>query len=230
MKTKIFVTLAIIAAMLISSCSGKNYKAKLKTEIDTVSYSIGVTFGSSLKDIEMENMNIEAFAAALQDVFNEKEIKITREEAQEILNKYFLMKQYGEVKKQGEDFLNENKTKEGVISLPSGLQYKVLVQGTGPVPTANDMVKAHYHGTLLNGTVFDSSVDRGEPLQIPVTGVIKGWQEALQLMPVGSKWALYIPQDLAYGASPRPGGPIEPFAALIFEIELLEIIPQNQQQ
>jgi FKBP-type peptidyl-prolyl cis-trans isomerase FklB len=224
MKTKIFFTLAVVAVLLSSSCSNKKYKANLKTEIDSVSYSIGITFGSSLMENEMGNLSVDAFSAALNDLFTEQEVKITREEAQEVINNYFLMKQFGDNKKEGEDFLEENKSKEGVKTLPSGLQYKIITEGSGPLPKFTDVVKAHYHGTLLNGMVFDSSVERGEPLQINVNGVIKGWQEALQLMPVGSKWILYVPQELAYGATPRAGGPIEPFSALIFEVELIEIL------
>jgi FKBP-type peptidyl-prolyl cis-trans isomerase FklB len=226
MKTKIFFTLAVVTALLFSSCSNKSYKADLKTEIDSVSYSIGITFGSSLMENEMGNLSVDAFSAALNDLFTEQEVKITREEAQEVINNYFLMKQFGDNKKEGEEFLKENKSKEGVTTLPSGLQYKVITEGNGPLPKFTDIVKAHYHGTLLNGMVFDSSVERGEPLEINVNGVIKGWQEALQLMPVGSKWILYVPQELAYGATPRAGGPIEPFSALIFEVELIEIIEQ----
>jgi FKBP-type peptidyl-prolyl cis-trans isomerase FklB len=226
MKTKIFFTLAVVTALLFSSCSNKSYKADLKTEIDSVSYSIGITFGSSLMENEMGNLSVDAFSAALNDLFTEQEVKITREEAQEVINNYFLMKQFGDNKKEGEEFLEENKSKEGVTTLPSGLQYTVITEGNGPLPKFTDIVKAHYHGTLLNGMVFDSSVERGEPLEINVNGVIKGWQEALQLMPVGSKWILYVPQELAYGATPRAGGPIEPFSALIFEVELIEIIEQ----
>lgn len=226
MKTKIIFTLAVVTALLVSSCSNKKYNANLKTEIDSVSYSIGITFGSSLMENEMGDLSVDAFSAALNDLFTEQEVKITREEAQEVINNYFLMKQFGDNKKEGEDFLEENKSKEGVKTLPSGLQYKVITEGNGPLPKFTDIVKAHYHGTLLNGMVFDSSVERGEPLEINVNGVIKGWQEALQLMPVGSKWVLYVPQELAYGATPRAGGPIEPFSALIFEVELIEIIEQ----
>lgn len=228
MKAKILFSTAILAAILITSCTGRSYETNLKTELDSISYAMGITFGTSLQDIEMDTMNIEALASALYDLFNEKEVKITREEAHNYLNNYFMMKQFGSVKQEGEDFLRENKTREGVVTLPSGLQYEVLIEGTGPIPTATDIVKAHYHGTLIDGSVFDSSIDRGEPLQIQVSNVILGWQEALQLMPTGSKWRLFIPQELAYGASPRSGGPILPYSALIFEVELLEIIPQPQ--
>jgi FKBP-type peptidyl-prolyl cis-trans isomerase len=126
-------------------------------------------------------------------------------------------------KKEGETFLAANKGKEGVVTLPSGLQYKILTPGTGPKPAATDSVVCNYKGTLINGTEFDSSYKRGEPATFPVTGVIKGWTEALQLMPVGSKWQLFIPSDLAYAARGTPGGPIGPNATLIFEVELISI-------
>jgi FKBP-type peptidyl-prolyl cis-trans isomerase FklB len=129
-------------------------------------------------------------------------------------------------KKAGDAFLAENKTKEGVVTLPSGLQYKILTQGTGPKPTATDTVVCNYKGTLLDNTEFDSSYSRNQPLTIPVGGVIKGWTEALQLMPVGSKWQLFIPSDLAYG--PQAKGPIGPNSTLIFEVELLSIQPKNE--
>jgi FKBP-type peptidyl-prolyl cis-trans isomerase FklB len=130
-------------------------------------------------------------------------------------------------KKEGDAFLAANKTKEGVVTLPSGLQYKILKEGNGPKPTASDSVVCNYKGTLINGTEFDSSYKRGEPATFPVTGVIKGWTEALQLMPVGSKWQLFIPPDLAYGPRGTPGGPIGPNATLIFEVELISIKDKN---
>jgi FKBP-type peptidyl-prolyl cis-trans isomerase FklB len=130
-------------------------------------------------------------------------------------------------KKEGDAFLAANKTKEGVVTLPSGLQYKILKEGNGPRPTASDSVVCNYKGTLINGTEFDSSYKRGEPATFPVTGVIKGWTEALQLMPVGSKWQLFIPPDLAYGPRGTPGGPIGPNATLIFEVELISIKDKN---
>ena len=130
--------------------------------------------------------------------------------------------QYADNVKEGETFLAENGKKEGVVTLPSGLQYEIIKEGKGETPTESSQVKVHYHGTLIDGTVFDSSVDRGEPTQFGVTQVIAGWTEALQLMPVGSKWKLYIPQDLAYGS--RDTGTIKPFSTLIFDVELLEIV------
>ena len=131
-------------------------------------------------------------------------------------------------KKDGEAFLAVNKGKEGVVTLPSGLQYKILKEGTGPKPAATDTVACNYRGTFINGTEFDSSYKRGQPASFPVTGVIKGWTEALQLMPVGSKWQLFIPSDLAYGEPGRPG--IEPSSTLIFEVELLSIADKSKEK
>ncbi len=131
-------------------------------------------------------------------------------------------------KKEGDAFLSANKGKEGVVTLPSGLQYKILKEGTGPKPTASDSVVCNYRGTLINGTEFDSSYKRGQPATFPVSGVIKGWTEALQLMPVESKWQLFVPSDLAYGESGRPG--IEPDSTLIFEVELLSIQDKSKEK
>ena len=132
-----------------------------------------------------------------------------------------LKEQYADKVKEGEEFLAENGKREGVVTLPSGLQYEVIKEGNGDKPTASDRVKVHYHGTLIDGTVFDSSIDRGEPTSFGVTQVIPGWTEALQLMPVGSKWKLYIPSDIAYGS--RDTGTIKPFSTLIFDVELIDI-------
>lgn len=132
-----------------------------------------------------------------------------------------------ENKRAGDAFLAANKTKEGVVTLPSGLEYKIIKEGTGPKPTADDTVLCHYRGTLLDNTEFDSSYKRNEPLKIPVGGVIKGWTEAIQLMPVGSKWQLFIPSDLAYGERGAPGSPIGPNSTLIFEVELISIEPKQ---
>ncbi|MBQ8055754.1 MAG: FKBP-type peptidyl-prolyl cis-trans isomerase [Paludibacteraceae bacterium] len=153
-------------------------------------------------------------------------MELSENEAQIEINSYFqkMQEEAGkEAKDAGEKFLEENKKQEGVVTLPSGLQYKVIKQGTGDKPKATDQVRCHYHGTLIDGTVFDSSVRRGEPAVFPVNGVIQGWVEALQLMPVGSKWTLYIPYEMAYGTR-GAGQSIPPYAALIFEVELLEIV------
>ena len=197
----------------------------LKNELDTFSYSLGVTIGQNLKSQGLDSFNIEIFSQALHDLLENKDLKIKPQDAGKILNDYFqnLQARKAEMNKtEGLKFLQENAKKEGVVTLPSGLQYKILKQGTGPKPGPSDKVTTHYHGTLINGTVFDSSVERGDPATFPVNGVIAGWTEALQLMPVGSKWRLFIPPNLAYGER-GAGGAIGPNSTLIFDVELLSI-------
>jgi FKBP-type peptidyl-prolyl cis-trans isomerase FklB len=163
--------------------------------------------------------------AAMDDVYKGNDTVIDVNLANDIINKYFqgaMERKAEKAKEEGAAFLAENAKKEGVVTLPSGLQYKVVKMGDGPKPKASDKVTTHYHGTLIDGTVFDSSVERNQPASFPVGGVIQGWQEALQLMPVGSKWILYVPYNLAYGD--RGAGPkIGPYSTLIFEVELLKI-------
>lgn len=176
---------------------------------------------------DLEQINPEVLAEAIADVFNNRDIKYSPEQANQVIQSY--LQEVGEqkfiqFKNEGEAFLAENKNKAGVQVTPSGLQYEVINLGTGEKPGAGDTVRVHYHGTLIDGTVFDSSIQRGEPATFGVHQVIKGWTEALQLMPVGSKYRLYIPESLAYGAHPHPGGPIKPYMALIFDVELLEKI------
>jgi FKBP-type peptidyl-prolyl cis-trans isomerase FklB len=199
--------------------------ANLVTELDSVSYSLGVNIGENIKK-QFEDINLDNFEAGIKDVLEkESEAKINDNQAQAIINSYFSKKQQKEsesVIEEGVNYLRENAKRDGVTTLESGLQYEIINDGTGPKPTIEDNVTTHYHGTLVDGTVFDSSVDRGEPASFPVGGVIKGWTEALQLMSVGSKWKLYVPYDLAYGE--RGAGPkIGPFSTLIFEVELLSI-------
>ena len=169
---------------------------------------------------------MEDFVKGLEDVLGEKQPAISYEEAKQVINDYFMKLQQErlEINKQaGAEFLEINRHKAGVVELPSGLQYEILKQGTGAKPSASDKVKCHYHGTLINGTVFDSSVQRGEPATFGVSQVIPGWVEALQLMPVGSKWRLFIPSNLAYGEH-GAGDVIEPNSTLIFDVELLDIV------
>jgi FKBP-type peptidyl-prolyl cis-trans isomerase FklB len=173
----------------------------------------------------MKDINYMAVAKGMEDGFGGKKT-IDPYEANRIISAYMQRienESAGTNKEEGEKFLAENKTKSGVVTTASGLQYKIIREGTGPKPKPTDNVTVHYHGTLINGTVFDSSVERGEPATFPVNGVIQGWQEALQLMPVGSKWDLYIPSELAYGARPMPGSKIQANMVLIFEVELLSI-------
>lgn len=197
-----------------------------KTEEEKISYALGLSIGGSLKQSGVESLNAELFSEALQSVLSGTDAKMQGDEANALLQDFFGAKQKAAeeaMTKVGKEFLAKNKLNEGIVELESGLQYKVLTQGTGEKPTAADQVKCHYHGTLINGTIFDSSVERNEPAVFPVGGVIPGWVEALQLMEVGSKWQLFIPSDLAYGAQ-GAGGQIGPHETLIFEVELLEIV------
>jgi FKBP-type peptidyl-prolyl cis-trans isomerase FklB len=196
----------------------------LNNEVNKISYSLGVNIGQSLSEQGLKEVNGEAFAQAISDFFDGKDLAIKSDEAQMNLQEYFgkLQSEIAEVQaKAGIEFLSENAKKDGVVSLPSGLQYEIINEGDGEKPTATDTVNTHYHGTLIDGTVFDSSVQRGESISFPLNGVIKGWTEALQLMPVGSKWRLFVPSDLAYGAQGQ--GAIQPHSTLIFEVELLAI-------
>ena len=194
--------------------------------MDKVSYALGLSIGNNFQNSGINDLQIEDFVKGLKDILGGQTPEISYDEAKQVINDYFmkLQKEKFEInKKAGEDFLNINKGKAGVVTLPSGLQYQVLQKGEGPKPTASDKVKCHYHGTLINGTVFDSSVQRGEPAVFGVSQVIPGWVEALQLMPVGSKWRLFIPSDLAYGEH-GAGEAIEPNSALVFDVELLDIV------
>lgn len=199
---------------------------KLTGDMEKFSYSLGMSIAGNLIQSGVKKVNPEIFLEAFKDTFEGNMPQIMPEEANKILEEFIAKANAG----QGADnleaglkFLAENGKEEGVIELPSGLQYKVLNEGEGDLPKATDQVKCHYHGTLIDGTVFDSSVDRGEPATFPVNGVIQGWVEALQLMSTGSKWKLFIPSELAYGQQ-GAGGAIGPNTALIFDVELLEII------
>ncbi len=200
--------------------------ATLKTTADSLSAAIGVSFANSLSSQGISDINSELLTQTVKAALKGEKTAFTADEANLFIQGYFtkMMEEKGAVvRKEGEKFLEENKKKQGVVTTESGLQYQIVKTGEGPKPAATDKVKTHYHGTLTNGTVFDSSVDRGEPVEFPVNGVIKGWTEALQLMPVGSKWKLFIPYQLAYGE--RAAGPqIPAYSALVFEVELLEIV------
>lgn len=198
---------------------------KLNNEIDSVSYSLGVNIGENIKT-QFPDIDLKNFEAAIKDVLDDnKKPSISGTDAQKTIQEYFTKQQAKaseSVVEEGRKFLAENSKKENVVTLESGLQYEVIKNGEGAKPTLNDQVTTHYHGTLIDGTVFDSSVERGQPASFPVSGVIKGWTEALQLMNVGSKWRLFVPYDLAYGE--RGAGPkIGPFTTLIFEVELISI-------
>jgi len=202
-----------------------------KTEMDKVSYIIGTQIGENLKKAEID-VNLELLIQGLKDTLKGKEPALSQAYMQKVYSDWqqrMRAKQVARQKKEaaenlaaGTAFLEANKAKQGVKVLPSGLQYKVITEGTGNTPTADDKVKTHYRGTLIDGTEFDSSYKRNEPAEFRVKGVIKGWTEALQLMKEGGKWELYIPANLAYGQRGRPG--IPPNSTLVFEIELIEIV------
>jgi FKBP-type peptidyl-prolyl cis-trans isomerase FklB len=210
--------------------------AALKTPKEKFSYALGMNLGANLhkQSVDVDpNIVAQGLRAALaggKTLLTQEEAQAALTEVQNDLRKkqQEKMQVTGEAnKKEGEAFLATNKAKEGVVALPSGLEYKILKAGTGPKPTASDSVVCNYRGTLLNGTEFDSSYKRGQPATFPVGGVIKGWTEALQLMPVGSKWQLFIPSSLAYGER-GAGGDIGPNATLIFEVELMSIQPKTE--
>lgn len=192
-----------------------------------VSYSLGAVIGNNLKNqVLAEDINISQLALGLQDALQEQELSIPLQQAAQIVQHYFqkvVANQSAAAEEEQIKFLAENAQREGVTALASGLQYEVLRAGNGPIPKAKDTVVAHYEGRLLDGTVFDSSIRRGEPATFPVNALIQGWQEALQLMPTGSRWRLYIPYELGYGEQ-GAGGDIPPFATLIFDLELLQIV------
>lgn len=193
--------------------------------MDSVSYSLGVMVAQNLKQQGVKNINKESFVQAFEDVLEDNELKIDPQSASDVVNQFFVKQEESKFamnKEAGEMFLSKNKERPEVITTESGLQYEILSRGEGTKPTLSDKVKVHYHGTLTNGDVFDSSVQRGEPISFPLNGVIKGWQEGVQLMNVGSKYKFYIPYDLAYGAN-AAGAKIKPFSALVFEVELLGI-------
>lgn len=201
-------------------------KTMIKTRADKFSYAVGVNIAQSIKAQGLgDSLNVDLLTKAFQDVFSGNTLLVKGEESQAIIQEYMQEMQSKAGEKNavaGKKFLEENKKRKNVITLASGLQYEVIKEGTGEMPKETDQVTVHYHGTLISGEVFDSSVERGEPATFPVNGVIKGWVEALQLMKTGSKWKLYIPADLAYGD--RSAGPkIGPGSALIFEVELKSI-------
>jgi FKBP-type peptidyl-prolyl cis-trans isomerase FklB len=227
-------TLAIALTATLFSCGNQVKEVKsLETELDSVSYAVGLTMSSQLKK-GFDEVNVNVLTQAINNGLDSTNLLIEAKDIQNIIKTYFTKKQEEKRKEdlvkaeiyktEGVAFLEANKTKEGVKSTKSGLQYIVLKEGTGKKPNTVDKVKVHYHGTTIDGTVFDSSVDKGAPAEFGVTQVIKGWTEGLQLMTVGSKYKFFIPQELAYGERPNPRGKIKPFMALIFEVELLEIL------
>ena len=232
----------IITITILSSCNNQGVTKKaLNNDIDSVSYAIGLDMAFKLKQ-NFSEVDEDLFIQGFKNGTDSTNILIDKDKIEVILRDFFQKKQFeqqekqkaealkkieekfADVKSTGVEFLEVNRSKEGVQTTDSGLQYIVLKEGSGDKPKTNSKVKVHYHGTSIDGTVFDSSVDKGEPSEFFANQVIKGWTEGLQLMSVGSKYKFFIPQELAYGAFPRQGGPIKPFSALIFEVELLEIL------
>lgn len=232
-KVSVLVAAAVVSGMFFTSCGPKT-NVSLKSDVDSVSYAIGVSTGlgykENLKTLPGAEANVDALIAGFVQAIKGDSTKMNMEEAREYMQKYFVeasAKEANKTKEEGEKFLADNKTKSGVITTESGLQYQVITEGTGAKPTAEDHVKVHYTGTLLDGTKFDSSIDRGEPAEFPVSQVIKGWTEGLQLMPVGSKYIFWIPSDLAYGDR-GASQMIKPNSTLKFEVELLEIVNNDK--
>jgi len=231
MKIKNLILLIAGAAIILSSCGQTmTGNAKLVTDEDTLSYALGVDIANNLSRNSINELNYDAFLAGIMDVFEEKDLKMDETEIQPFIRKYFTKLREEEAQKnleEGQAFLEENKKKDGIIVTESGLQYEVIQEGTGKQPTINDKVKCHYHGTLVDGTVFDSSIDRGEPAEFALNRVIDAWKEGIPLMKEGAKFKFYVPTELGYGTRVRPGGPIKANMALIFEVELLEVLPQE---
>lgn len=217
------------------TASAMSVNAGLKTTQDSVSYSIGLFMAQNLKQQGINDLNNALLMRGLEDALKERQPQLTQAQAGQVMNS-FMQKQMAvrsaetgkasaENKQIGTAFLTENKAKPGVVTTASGLQYSIEKEGTGAKPTASDRVKVHYTGRLLDGKVFDSSVERGEPIVFGVGDVIKGWTEALQLMPIGSKWKLFIPADLAYGDR-GASADIKPGSTLVFDVELIDIVKQ----
>jgi len=234
---------ACTAALLFACGGGENstQNVTLNNEIDSVSYCLGANMATNIAK-DFSEANSLAFVKGFNDVLDSADMMIATEELQGVLQPFFQKKQeeamrkqqeeaqkmaeaqFGNVKAEGEKFMEENKTKEGVQVTESGVQYIVLKEGSGKNPSGpTSSVEVHYHGTTPDGTVFDSSVERGETVSFRLNEVIPGWTEGVQLMKEGAKYKFFIPQELAYGANPRPGGPIKPFMPLIFEIELIKV-------
>lgn len=230
-KISVFAATAIVAMGISATSCDSHKSASLKTAADSVSYAIGVSTGAgyreNLKTLPGEEANVDDLIAGFIQAIkgDSAALRMTPQAAQAYIQTYFMeasARDAEKTKEEGVKFLEENKTKPGVITTPSGLQYKVEKEGTGPKPTADDQVKVHYTGKLIDGTKFESTLDSGEPAVFEVGRVIKGWTEGVQLMPVGSKYTFWIPSELAYGAQ-GAGRDIKPNSALVFEIELLGI-------
>jgi FKBP-type peptidyl-prolyl cis-trans isomerase FklB len=228
MTIQSFFLISGTAILGLTSCQAQkkeSNKNSLSTQTDSVSYGIGLSIGQSLKKDNLNEIDADLIASGIKAVFKSDSSLMKPAQAQIVIQRY--MQANAQKKGQanlekGKKFMEDNGKKEGVITLPSGLQYQIVKAGNGAKPSSTDKVTVHYHGTLIDGKIFDSSVQRGQPAQFPVNQVILGWTEALQLMTVGSKWKLWIPANLAYGER-SPGGVIGPNETLVFDVELISI-------
>jgi len=240
MKLTTFSFCLLLASTLIfSGCnsSGSSGDVSLETKVDSVSYSLGYQNGQFLKQRGMTDINPEKLKAGLQTALEEADAQLSDAQMQQVVQNFQQeaqrktqqkkMKQAQKNQKKGEEFLAKNKEKEGVMVADNGLQYKVLEEGSGVSPDSTDKVRVNYKGTLIDGTVFDSSYERGEPVTFPLNRVIPGWTQGLQMMKEGAKYKFFIPGELAYGQNPPPRGPIGPNETLIFEVELLKVNPED---
>lgn len=233
---KLNLVLLLTASLLISfSCKNQTVttSTELNTDLDSVSFALGVYFGNQVKQSGLDELNYATLNGAMQAVLQEDSLEVmTAQEASGYLQEYFgrlQEKMAQENLEKGRQFLEENRTREEVKVLDSGLQYEVLQEGTGESPEVGDRVSTHYTGTLIDGTVFDSSVERGEPFTFTVgQGVIPAWSEIVQVMKEGARYKIYVPTELGYGERVRPGGAIKPNDALIFEIELIEVLEEAE--
>lgn len=229
----IALSILVSATILLVSCGGgkPNYKASIKTDSDSASYYLGINLGTQIANSDFGDFNIDALAKGVQEAINTGK-EVDEQKMQEIstyLNKYFMnlqTKAGQKALKEGQDFLEANKKKQGVVTLPSGVQYEIVKEGTGPKPAKEDQVDVVYHGTLIDDTVFDSTKEHGDTATFSVNGVVPGFSEALTLMNEGSIWKVYIPSELGYGER-APGGAIKPNSVLIFEIDLVKIKKQE---
>lgn len=229
MKIRNFLLAILAVTFIFSSCTQKlDTNASIKTEKDTISYMLGVDIANSLKSTNFKDLNYDAFISGLASALEDKDLKVDENKIKPYIQKYFGKLRTEKLQKNLEDgqaFLEENKTKEGVIVTESGLQYEIIEEGTGKSPKETDVVVCNYKGTLIDGTEFDSSEKSGKAAEFALNRVIPGWTEGLQLMKEGAKYKFYVPTELGYGVRVRPGGKIEANMALIFEVELLKVKP-----
>ena len=222
---KVALSAMVLATIILASCGSKpNYNVSLKNDTDSASYFLGYFYGKQITSMGLEEPNIDAIAKGWKDAKEKVELKESEQEVGMFLQNFFteLEQKVSEKSlKEGQDFLEKNKTKPGIVTMPSGLQYRIITEGSGAKPSMADNVDVIYHGTLIDGTVFDSSRDRQDTATFPVGGVVRGFSEALTLMSEGSTWEVYIPAELGYGE--RPQRSIKPNSTLIFEIELVKI-------